>query len=60
MREEANLVILGAGLAGAASAWALSRSGVEDIVVLEREIAPARMRARKTRPWSARWSTSRP
>jgi glycine/D-amino acid oxidase-like deaminating enzyme len=60
MREEANLVILGAGLAGAASAWALSRSGVEDIVVLEREIAPGTHASAQTRPWSARWSTSRP
>jgi sarcosine oxidase, subunit beta len=36
VRETADVVIVGGGLEGAAAAWALSRRGVTDIVVLER------------------------
>lgn len=34
----ADVVIVGAGFAGAATAWALARRGVADVVVLEREV----------------------
>src|SRR5438105_2807201 len=37
---KADVVIVGAGFAGAATAWALARAGVRDLVVLEREAAP--------------------
>lgn len=40
MRTRADVVIVGAGLAGAATAWRLSRQGVRDIVIVEREPAP--------------------
>jgi glycine/D-amino acid oxidase-like deaminating enzyme len=40
--ERAEVVIIGAGFAGAASAWALARRGVRDVVVLERESEPGR------------------
>lgn len=36
MSETADVVIVGGGLEGAAAAWALSRRGVTDVVVLER------------------------
>ncbi|VEG58228.1 FAD dependent oxidoreductase [Mycolicibacterium aurum] len=36
MSETADVVIVGGGLEGAASAWALSRRGVTDVVVAER------------------------
>ncbi|WP_428265229.1 NAD(P)/FAD-dependent oxidoreductase [Haliangium sp.] len=35
--ERARVVIIGAGFAGAATAWALTRAGVRDVLVLERE-----------------------
>lgn len=39
-REEAGVVILGAGVAGLSAAWALERAGVRDFLVLELEDAP--------------------
>jgi len=39
-RSSANIVIVGAGLAGAATAFHLRRLGVEDVLVLEREASP--------------------
>lgn len=33
-------VIVGAGLAGAATAWSLARRGVDDVVLLEQEATP--------------------
>jgi glycine/D-amino acid oxidase-like deaminating enzyme len=38
----AAVVIVGAGFAGAATAWALAEAGVSDVVILEREAAPGR------------------
>ncbi|MGE0193280.1 MAG: NAD(P)/FAD-dependent oxidoreductase [Planctomycetota bacterium] len=38
--ERADVVILGAGLAGASTAWHLRGAGVTDLVVLERRAAP--------------------
>jgi glycine/D-amino acid oxidase-like deaminating enzyme len=38
----ADVVIIGAGFAGAATAWALGRRGVTNVVVLEREVQPGR------------------
>jgi glycine/D-amino acid oxidase-like deaminating enzyme len=38
----AAVVIVGAGFAGAATAWALAEAGVRDVVILEREAAPGR------------------
>jgi glycine/D-amino acid oxidase-like deaminating enzyme len=38
--ESHRFVIVGAGLAGAATAWHLARRGVGDVVLLEREAAP--------------------
>ncbi|MCB1185501.1 FAD-binding oxidoreductase, partial [bacterium] len=38
--ERADVVILGAGLAGASTAWHLLREGISDIIVLERRAAP--------------------
>src|SRR6185312_10906585 len=40
--QRAAVVIIGGGFAGAATAWALRRAGVTDVVVLEREAAPGR------------------
>jgi glycine/D-amino acid oxidase-like deaminating enzyme len=40
--ERAAVVIIGGGFAGAATAWALRRAGVRDVIVLEREIALGR------------------
>jgi glycine/D-amino acid oxidase-like deaminating enzyme len=34
----ANVVIIGAGFAGTATAWALQRLGIADVIVLEREV----------------------
>ncbi|HEY0254399.1 MAG TPA: FAD-dependent oxidoreductase, partial [Kofleriaceae bacterium] len=34
----ANVVIIGGGFAGAATAWALNRLGIADVIVLEREV----------------------
>jgi glycine/D-amino acid oxidase-like deaminating enzyme len=39
-RETAEVVIIGAGLAGAATAFHLARDGVRDVVVVEREECP--------------------
>ncbi|MCA9314443.1 MAG: FAD-binding oxidoreductase [Planctomycetes bacterium] len=38
--ERADVVILGAGLAGASTAWHLLREGISDVIVLERRAAP--------------------
>ncbi len=38
----ANVVIIGAGFAGMATAWALQRLGISDVIVLEREVQPGR------------------
>lgn len=38
----ANVVIIGAGFAGTATAWALQRLGIADVIVLEREVQPGR------------------
>ena len=38
----ANVVIIGAGFAGVATAWALQRLGISDVLVLEREVQPGR------------------
>jgi len=38
----ADVVIIGAGFAGAATAWALARRGVTNVIVLEREVALGR------------------
>ena len=40
--ERADVAIIGAGFAGAATAWALARRGVRDVIVLERESEPGR------------------
>ena len=40
MNADAPLVILGAGLAGAATAWHLRSRGVRDVILLERESVP--------------------
>ncbi|HSN28118.1 MAG TPA: FAD-binding oxidoreductase [Kofleriaceae bacterium] len=40
--QRAAVVIIGGGFAGAATAWALRRAGVRDVIVLEREIALGR------------------
>lgn len=40
--QRAAVVIIGGGFAGAATAWALRRAGVSDVVLLEREVAPGR------------------
>ena len=34
----ANVVIIGAGFAGTATAWALQRLGIAEVIVLEREV----------------------
>jgi len=38
----ANVVIIGAGFAGTATAWALQRLGIAEVIVLEREVQPGR------------------
>jgi glycine/D-amino acid oxidase-like deaminating enzyme len=38
----AEVAIIGAGFAGAATAWALARRGVHDVIVLERDNEPGR------------------
>jgi D-arginine dehydrogenase len=38
----ANVVIIGAGFGGMATAWALQRLGIRDVIVLEREVQPGR------------------
>jgi glycine/D-amino acid oxidase-like deaminating enzyme len=38
----AAVVIVGAGFAGAATAWALAEAGITDVVIVEREGAPGR------------------
>lgn len=40
MVEKTRIVIIGAGIAGAATAWALARRGVREIVILEKELLP--------------------
>ncbi|MBV8762524.1 MAG: FAD-binding oxidoreductase [Deltaproteobacteria bacterium] len=40
--QRASVVIIGGGFAGAATAWALRRAGVSDVIVLEREMALGR------------------
>src|SRR5438552_190490 len=40
MADRAEVVIVGAGVAGAATAYHLTRAGVRDVVLLEREAAP--------------------
>jgi D-arginine dehydrogenase len=40
MGENAEIVVIGAGFAGAATAWHLTRRGVTDVVVLEAEDGP--------------------
>jgi glycine/D-amino acid oxidase-like deaminating enzyme len=52
--EERDVVIVGAGVAGASLAHFLAGAGVKDVLVLERESAPARHAALR------RWSTSSP
>jgi D-arginine dehydrogenase len=42
LRGRASVAIIGGGFAGAATAWALRRAGVTDVVVLEREPAVGR------------------
>ncbi len=43
MNDIADVVIVGGGLEGTAAAWALSRRGVTDVVVLERDTVAAGM-----------------
>ena len=38
--ERAEVVVIGAGLAGAACAWQLTRAGVRDLLIVEREATP--------------------
>ncbi len=40
--EEAGIVVVGAGIAGAATAWSLARRGAKGVLLLEREDAPDR------------------
>ncbi|MBK7876705.1 MAG: FAD-dependent oxidoreductase [Planctomycetes bacterium] len=39
-REDAPIVVVGAGIAGLSAAWRLARAGVRDVRVLELEVAP--------------------
>jgi glycine/D-amino acid oxidase-like deaminating enzyme len=41
--ERVDVAIIGAGFAGAATAWALARSGISNVVLLERESEPGRL-----------------
>ena len=40
--SSADVVVIGAGFAGVATAWALQRRGVKQVMVLEREVQPGR------------------
>lgn len=59
-RDEAPVVIVGAGVAGLSAAWALARAGVKDARVLELETAPGGTAAWREgpvvpQPWGAHY-----